>query len=71
MIETYKEQIGKIIKRTYDYLRRKYGKDGYSRMVLYYEPDMKKIEQIQKVLDSSEMFIEVFNECYRRCLEER
>ena len=57
--------------RTYDYLRRKYGKDGYSRMVLYYEPDMKKIEQIQKVLDSSEMFIEVFNECYRRCLEER
>lgn len=55
--------------RTYDYLQKKYGKNGYSRMVLYYEPDSLKIEQIQRVLDNREMFREVFVECYRKCVE--
>lgn len=56
--------------RTYDYLKRKYGKDGYARMVLYYEPDAGKLEQIRQILESRDMFSKVFNECYKKCIEE-
>lgn len=50
--------------RTYKYLKKKYGREGYAHMVLEYLPDEKKIDKIQNILDDEKQFRIVFDKCY-------
>ena len=50
--------------RTYKYLKKKYGREGYTQMVLEYLPDEKKIDKIQNILDDEKQFRIVFDKCY-------
>lgn len=50
--------------RTYKYLKKKYGREGYAHMVLEYLPDEKKIGNIQNILDDEKQFRIVFDKCY-------
>ena len=56
-------------KRTYEYLKGKYGENGYSRMVLYFEEDAGKLEHVQEILKDEITFRKIFYICYKKCTE--
>lgn len=57
---TYEEHY----KRSYAYLEKKYGINGYVHMILDYEPDVGKLEEVRKYLGSEVEFGKIFKKCY-------
>ena len=52
------------LRRTYDYLVKKYGKMGRVYMVLDYAPDKVKQQEIYKLLDSEQEFEMLFKKIF-------
>lgn len=51
-------------RRTYDYLKKKYGEGGYAHLLLEYLPDQIKWDGIRKNLNDESQFRKIFNKCY-------
>ncbi len=64
---TFEEQYN----RSKEYIIKKYKEDGYIRIPLPFEEDLKKLEEVRKVINCDDLFYDYFLQCYKKELEDK